>query len=463
MKISLDRSQPFWTHPSLASLQSGDPISYICSRASALALQAMESGWSGPPYDPVGLAKQIGIGVVPRHDVAEARAVPLHDGRLQIEYNPTKPHARVRFSIAHELAHALLPDCSETIRYRCSREAIRKDDWQLEMVCNVAAAEMLMPTGSFPELKTVDLTIDRVLELRKEFDVSVEAVLLRAVRLTSAPCGVFIASLKQLPSRQERYGLDYTVASRTWRSPLSTGQPLPRNSVATQCIAIGFTSKGDEVWLPSRERLHVECVGLPPFRGQTVPRLAGIVCPVRPGASKIPDIQMIVGNALEPRGTGRKIIAHVVNDKTPNWGAGFALAVRRKWPGVQDAFRSAVASDRALLTLGNVFHTEVQPDTTVLQMICQRGYGPSPTPRLKYSALKDCLEWLAAFATERKASIHMPRIGAGYGGGSWGLIKQLVDESLCAEGLSVTVYELPGDRPPEPKQIGLFDDRRRAG
>ena len=126
-----------------------------------------------------------------------------------------------------------------------------------------------------------------------------------------------------------------------------------------------------------------------------------------------------------------------MNDKTPNWGAGFGLAVRKKWPRVQAAFQEWVASEPEALTLGNVHHMRVDDTTTVFQMVCQHGYGPSPTTRLRYAALKRCLERLAEFAVSVGASIHMPRIGAGYGGGSWGLIQQLIDEVLSAPAAAV--------------------------
>jgi len=101
----------------------------------------------------------------------------------------------------------------------------------------------------------------------------------------------------------------------------------------------------------------------------------------------------------------------------------------------------------------------IDEKTTIFQMICQHGYGPSPTPRLRYAALKTCLEQLANFAHETGSAIHMPRIGAGQAGGSWGLVQQLIDEFLCARGLQVTIYDLPQSATavsPQ-KQAGLFD------
>ena len=84
----------------------------------------------------------------------------------------------------------------------------------------------------------------------------------------------------------------------------------------------------------------------------------------------------------------------------------------------------------------------MEPD---LQMCIRdrHGYGPSQKPRLRYSALQSCLEKLAREAMKMGASIHMPRIGTGQAGGAWGLVQQLIDETLCRHGLKVTVYELP--------------------
>jgi hypothetical protein len=41
-------------------------------------------------------------------------------------------------------------------------------------------------------------------------------------------------------------------------------------------------------------------------------------------------IEVIKGDATRLRGEGRRILAHVVNDKAALWGAGFVLAVRKK-------------------------------------------------------------------------------------------------------------------------------------
>src|SRR6185437_6753892 len=210
--------------------------------------------------------------VIPKEDVTDARTIPLPNRRLQIEFNPSKPQARVRFSVAHELAHTLFPDCHESIRHRLSVAERQADDWQLEMLCNLAAAEFLMPVGSFQELKKTDVSIDRVVELRKTFEVSMEAVLLRVVRLTETPCAMFTASRRDHGPHRDRYSLDYTVGSRNWSLPMASGDLLPKKSLAGQCTAIGYTAKGEEEWTSAEGEIHVECVGIPPFPSETIPR-----------------------------------------------------------------------------------------------------------------------------------------------------------------------------------------------
>src|SRR5690606_15016956 len=118
------------------------------------------------------LADLLGIETTPRHDVEDARTVPVGRSGFRIEFNPTRPRGRLRYSIAHEIAHTLFPDCAEQVRNRVSRTDMLDDEWQLEALCNVAAAEFLMPIGSFPALKEEDLGIEHLMQLRRAYDVS---------------------------------------------------------------------------------------------------------------------------------------------------------------------------------------------------------------------------------------------------------------------------------------------------
>lgn len=452
VKNPTPKGSKFWTHPSVVALAgNGDPVERIISLASSVALDAMQAGWAGPPFDPFKLAEYLKIAIVPREDIPDARIVQLPDGKFQIEFNPNRPRGRVRYSIAHDLAHTLFADCGEEVRYRLGRHEQKADDWQLEMLCNVGAAEFLMPVGSFPDLKSQTTDIDRILALRSRFDVSTEALLLRLARLTEQPCAMFTASRNEAGASAGRYQVDYAVFSRAWPNRIASGTPLPKSSVIGECTAIGFTAKGDEHWPEPLGNVHVECVGIAPYPSKSYPRIVGMVRSLEERQRKFATLTILKGDATEPRGAGKRIIAHVVNDKAALWGAGFGLAMRKKWPGVQDRFREWATSNPKTFRMGNIFSSDIDMSTTAIQMICQHGYGPSQKPRLRYSALQTCLEKLAHEALRTNASVHMPRIGTGQGGGSWGLVQQLIDEMLCAHGLNVTVYDLPG----EPMLAGL--------
>ena len=255
----------------------------------------------------------------------------------------------------------------------------------------------------------------------------------------------FLASRKS-DSQSERYQIDYVVGSRSWNFKLAKGSLLPKDTNLRHCTAIGFTAKGQERWTEQSGLLNLECVGISPYPESVFPRVVGIVQPPARQQKDFPEIVYVTGDVRQPRAQGKCIIAHVVNDKTPNWGAAFGRTVREAWPIAQEEFQRWVRDEPKVLKLGNIFHTQINPTLSIFQLICQRGYGPSEIPRIRYLALKQCLQELTSFALDQKASIHMPRIGAGEAGGSWALISQLIDETLCVAGLHVTVYDLPGTK-----------------
>src|SRR6266571_4941742 len=107
----------FWTNPSVLALSHGrDPVDAITADARALVFKAQESGWKGPPFDPFALAELLGIQALPTPEVLDARTVPLGESRFRIEYNPDRPRRRIRYSLFHEIAHTLFPDCARMIR-----------------------------------------------------------------------------------------------------------------------------------------------------------------------------------------------------------------------------------------------------------------------------------------------------------------------------------------------------------
>jgi O-acetyl-ADP-ribose deacetylase (regulator of RNase III) len=439
-------ASPRWTNPSVIRFSGEeDPVKLIVRKASTVVIDAMDAGWSGPPFDPVALADFLGIGVVPKDDVADARTVPVGPG-FRIEFNPNRPKGRVRYSIAHEIAHTLFPDCAKRVRNRVAHEGLTQEDRELEALCNIAAAEFLMPMGSFPVLTGHDLAMGPLSELRRTFEVSMEAVFIRAVQLTSNSCAAFCCSRNETRSR---YVIDYMIPSQSWTKVVVRGATVPLHSVVEECTSIGYTARGIENWTPMLRGITVECMGIPSYPGASVPRVVGILSE---DSASTPSMVFVAGDAIKLRRGGKHIIAHVVNHQTPTWGGrGFARALRNRWPTVQNDFRAWAKSTPSRLTLGNAHATPVDDNNVVFSMIAQRGYGASDAPRVQYKVLERCLQRLADVAVQSGAIVHMPRIGTGHGGGSWEVIEELVRRTLCSRGLQVRVYTLPqatGHRPP---------------
>lgn len=453
-RVGMSKRHP-WTNRSVLEMAEGeDPVAAITRLSQKLIRTAMDAGWSGPPFDPIHLAQLLKIPVVPRDEVRDARIVPVGADGFRIEFNPSQPRFRVRYSLAHELAHTLFPDCGKAIRNRARPGDRRGDEWQLEALCNIGAAEILMPAGTEADLHESVAAVDLV-GLQKKYEVSTETLLIRIAKTSAAACAAFCASKAEHQISGRHYVLDYIVGSPTWTTPIGHGDQVPADSAVSECTAIGFTSKGDELW--RRHPVHVECVALPSYPGALVPRVAGLLLARGAEAEPNPfDVREVRGDATQPRGEGHRIIAHVVNDATPNWGgAGFAAAIAARFPSVQDEFRSWVQEDRARLRLGNTHISEVDASLSVFHMVAQKGYGPSPKPRIRYLALQECLERLSEVAQSRNASVHMPLIGTGQAGGSWKVVRDMLLELVCAQRLSVTAYVPPNRERPRERRAQL--------
>lgn len=441
----MSQQTEYWTNPSaLKFAGESDPIDFITRKARDVVLKAIQAGWQGPPFDPFTLAEVLEIPTIPREDVLDARILTA-GSRLQIEFNPNRPRGRMRFSVAHEIAHTLFPDCAENIRNRGQVAETREDDWQLELLCNIAAAEFIMPVGEEIDSKT-PVNIDNILKLQKQFDVSTEAISIRLAKITIEPCTIFTAARIIDDESVPSYRLDYSVCSRSSTIELPRGQEI-HDSILSQCTAVGYTAKGSQRDIGKFRELYLECVGIPPYPGRIYPRVVGIARHRNGKETRALSIKSIRGDALEPRGNGRKIIAQIVNDKTPNWGAGFACAVRNKYPLVQKDFREWAVSHPNEFSLGNTHESYISDDLSIVHMITQHGYGESAKPRIRYTALRDCLYQLKAIALANSASVHMPRIGTGYAGGNWGYILELIDEILVRNGVDITIYTIPDYEP----------------
>ncbi len=139
-------------------------------------------------------------------------------------------------------------------------------------------------------------------------------------------------------------------------------------------------------------------------------------------------ITYLTGDATAPQIAGPKIIVHICND-IGGWGAGFVLAISKRWKEPEAAYRQWYADrDHNDFALGAVQLVSVESELWIANMIGQRGIRRSSTgrPPIRYDAVESCLEKVAQFAVKENSSIHMPRIGCGLAGGKWELIEPII-------------------------------------
>ncbi|HEX4606654.1 MAG TPA: hypothetical protein VH092_00455 [Urbifossiella sp.] len=153
-------------------------------------------------------------------------------------------------------------------------------------------------------------------------------------------------------------------------------------------------------------------------------------------------VTYLKGDATCPQAKGTTLICHVCND-TGGWGKGFVLAVSRRWPEPEAAYRTWYAGGkRAGFGLGAVPFVRVGRFIWVANMVAQRGTKTgSSGPPIRYDAAAACLGPAAEKAAGLAATVHMPRIGCGLAGGDWSRVGPLVEGQLCDRGVSVTVYD----------------------
>ena len=153
------------------------------------------------------------------------------------------------------------------------------------------------------------------------------------------------------------------------------------------------------------------------------------------------EITYTKGDATGPLSPGNKIIVHVCND-VGGWGKGFVLAISKRWPEPEKAYRQWF-KDKTDFTLGEVQFVQVEEDIWIANLIGQHKMnkdeqGNAP---IRYEAIKQGLQKVASFAIENTASVHMPRIGCGLAGGSWDRIEPIIHETLGDIETAIVVYD----------------------
>lgn len=241
-------------------------------------------GWSGPPFDPRVLASLRGIRLLPErlapgHD---AFIVPRESQQLEIVFDMTRPSTRQNFSICHEICHTLFPDCYEMIRHRFERRDRFDPDREVEYLCDVGAAEILLPEVEFTsDVERYGFGLDVVVALREQYQASREATIRRMVQLDrDRSAAVFLEErLKpsQVAARNQlsligkvvepvpKLRIAYAVPSSAFTVFLPEHKSIPDDSCVYRAAISGVIERARERWdIPGLPVCTVEAMAMPP-------------------------------------------------------------------------------------------------------------------------------------------------------------------------------------------------------
>lgn len=156
-----------------------DPIAAITCRAKALV---SESGISGPPYNPRFYARFRNVRhIIEREMSIDGRLIPSPNG-FTIELRKDRPNPRKNFTCAHELAHTFFYGSVQSTSYRAQRPEYQPDAEE-ERLCNVAAAELLMPSDIVSKIAHDHVPGPKsLIDVATLFDTSLTATLIRLLK-----------------------------------------------------------------------------------------------------------------------------------------------------------------------------------------------------------------------------------------------------------------------------------------
>lgn len=137
------------------------------------------------------------------------------------------------------------------------------------------------------------------------------------------------------------------------------------------------------------------------------------------------------------------IIAHITNN-CGVWGAGFVMAISRRWPSPEKAYLESAA--HGVLALGSTEFVTVNigsgGNVIVANMCAQDGFPSVARPvAVDYDHLESCLAQTFRHAKANGMSVAMPRIGCGIAGGKWEEVELRIKKALLDYPVPVTVYD----------------------
>lgn len=183
-----------------------DPRSEVTRRAQELNQQLRSYGAVEDPRQRIEiLASLAGIKVSPMVGSGllgqrEALLYRNSDGTAHVFYDSSYPRGRVNFSIAHEVIHTFFPNSGGGARFRNLHADDSREANELERLCDLGAAELLMPEQEFQEATAGEMGLHLVPGFSERFGSSFEATVFR---LATTHEGLAVAGLLRYRLKKE--------------------------------------------------------------------------------------------------------------------------------------------------------------------------------------------------------------------------------------------------------------------
>lgn len=150
-------------------------------------------------------------------------------------------------------------------------------------------------------------------------------------------------------------------------------------------------------------------------------------------------MQYKLGNLLD---ITSGIIAHGCNAQGV-MGSGVALAVKNNYPECFAQYVHDIQINSFWVGENSIYHHS--EELTIVNCITQMYYGRDGSKYVSYDAVDQCMRRLFKLANELEKDVHLPKIGAGFGGGNWNIIKTIIEENaryLKYDTNRITIWEL---------------------
>jgi O-acetyl-ADP-ribose deacetylase (regulator of RNase III) len=144
-----------------------------------------------------------------------------------------------------------------------------------------------------------------------------------------------------------------------------------------------------------------------------------------------------------------QIIAHGCNAQG-RFGRGVAAAIRSRWPDAAEIYKAEFEHANNIST-GSVIWALPRPDDDrpiIAHMITQAFYGADGRRYVSYDAIDVCLRKVASRALNELQieEVAIPLVGAGLGGGRWGVVREIISGVLADWDIRFVMYHNSEDQ-----------------